>query len=95
MPRRAPALYRLLLWLLPSESRRRDGQDLEAAFIACMERERDRWGRAGPAWAWVRSAMDVSAAAVILRVDARSTRQVAALSGMDTRDGDTLVMTLR
>ena len=95
MRRRGPLVYRLLLRLLPAAFRRRAGhEELELAFIACMERERRRRGRIGVVWAWLRGVVDVLTAAALMWVDVRRSRQVAALSQLDTPHGDTLMRTL-
>ena len=64
-------MFRALLLLLPASHRGRYRVDLEAAFRACVERERQRLGRAGPLYAWSRLIIDSIAAGVALRLDER------------------------
>jgi predicted permease len=68
---------RALLRLYPADVRRRSGNDLEAAFMYCVARERERHGRAGVAYAWVRLLMDAIATSAQLRGDARGARRIA------------------
>jgi putative ABC transport system permease protein len=68
---------RALLRLYPAEVRRRTGEDLEAAFVYCVARERERHGRRGVAYAWSRLVIDAIATAVQLRCDARRARRIA------------------
>src|SRR5215213_8540493 len=75
----APArwLSRALLRLYPAGVRRRTGEDLEAAVLCCVARERERHGRAGVAYAWCRLVIDAVVSSVQLRCDARRARQIA------------------
>jgi predicted permease len=92
MARRAPRAYRLLLHLLPRDARARDRQELEAAFAACVERERQQFGFAGAAWAWIRAVADILIAAVLLRADERNRRHIVALRQPQPNTGDTVMM---
>jgi hypothetical protein len=76
---RAPSrwLSRALLRLYPADVRRRTGEDLEAAFVYCVARERERHGRPGVAYAWARLVIDAIATSVQLRLDRRRTRRIA------------------
>jgi predicted permease len=70
-------LARVLLRLYPAGVRRRSGKDLEAAFLYCVARERERYGRPGVACAWAHLAADGLAASVQMRRDARRARRIA------------------
>jgi putative ABC transport system permease protein len=85
-------LYSWLLRLLPARVRERHGPELAAAFDACIERERLRLGPIGVAWASVRAVADIASAAILLRLDTRRARQVAALGHPPTASGDTAMM---
>jgi predicted permease len=61
------ARYRALARLLPADFRAAAGPDLEAAALACLARERTRFGPRGSALAWIRLVTDTVAAAVALR----------------------------
>jgi hypothetical protein len=69
--------YRVLMLLLPAE-RRRHALELESAFLACLQRERQRLGRAGLLYAWLSILTDTLSAAVLFRLDARRRRAVHA-----------------
>ena len=84
-------MYRALLYLLPSMVRRRDGDEMLAAFVACRERERRRLGAIGVPYAWLRTCGDVVAAAIVIRRDTRRTRQIAALHGQSASRGDRML----
>lgn len=70
MSRRVSRVYCALLYLLVASARRRDREELLAAFLACRERERVRLGASGSGYAWLRAAGDIFAAAIALRGDA-------------------------
>jgi predicted permease len=92
---RGAPLYRLLLrFCHPADVRARDGAELERAFAACVARERARLGRAGYLYAWIRALADLLSAAVLVRVDARRTRRIAALQQLPTPHGDGLMFIL-
>jgi predicted permease len=84
-------MYRALLYLLPSTVRRRDGEEMIAAFLACRERERRRLGAVGVPYAWLRTFCDVVAAAVAVRGDTRRARQIAALHRQSAPRGDSML----
>ena len=88
-------LYRLLLRLChPADVRARDGAELERAFAACVARERARLGRAGYLYAWLRALADLLSAAILVRLDARRARRIAALQQPLSPQGDDLMFTL-
>jgi putative ABC transport system permease protein len=70
-------LARALLRLYPADVRHRTGSDLEAAFLYCVAREREQYGRAGVAYAWAHLAADALATSVQMRSDARRLRRIA------------------
>ncbi|HEU4926854.1 MAG TPA: ABC transporter permease [Vicinamibacterales bacterium] len=70
-------LARALLLLYPADVRRRTGKDLEAAFLYCVARERERYGRPGVPYAWSHLVVDGLAASVQMRCDARRARRIA------------------
>jgi putative ABC transport system permease protein len=70
-------ICRLLLLGYPRAVRTRLAADLEAAFAACVERERARFGMAGRWYAWTRIACDSVVAAVAMRLDERRARRIA------------------
>ena len=76
MSRRVSRVYRALLYLLPATARRRDREELLAAFLACREHERTRLGAMGSAYAWFRAAGDIFVAAIAIRGDARRARRI-------------------
>ena len=53
----------------PRRLRLREHEALEAVCIACLARERVRFGRVGVAYAWGRLIADTILAAILLRVD--------------------------
>ena len=65
-------LLQLLLRFYPAPYRQRHRHELEAAVLACVERERGRGGRIGAIYAWSRLAIDSLAAGVALRLERRS-----------------------
>src|SRR5262245_7830737 len=69
-------LARALLRLYPADVRHRTGSDLEAAFLYCVARERERYGRPGVAYAWTHLVADALAASVQMRRDARRQRNI-------------------
>ena len=72
-------LYRFLLRLCyPADVRARDGTELERAFAASVARERARFGLAGCSYAWIRGLVDLLSAAVLIRLDQRRMRRIAA-----------------
>ena len=75
MSRRQRAAYRLLSRILPAAFRARVGGDLEYAAIACLDRERRRFGRLGVLVAWGGVLVDLMIAAVALRWPARQAAQ--------------------
>ena len=86
--------YRLLLCLLPRSIRTRNQSELEAAFAACLERERRRSGAAGAVWAWIRAVVDILITGILARQDDRHRRRIAALTEPATRRGDNLMISL-
>ncbi|HET9372956.1 MAG TPA: ABC transporter permease [Vicinamibacterales bacterium] len=66
---RIRARYRVLARLLPAEFRAAAGPDLETAAVACLERERARFGRAGALVAWAAIAADIVRVAARLRLE--------------------------
>ena len=86
--------YRLLLCLLPRSIRTRNHSELEAAFAACLERERRRSGAAGAVWAWIRAVVDILITGILARQDDRHRRRIAALTEPATRRGDNLMISL-
>src|SRR5262249_8557565 len=53
-------LYRAIAWiLLPRGFRERAAPELELAAAVCVRRERERFGAAGAALAWIRMVADV------------------------------------
>jgi predicted permease len=72
-------IYRACLRALPRRIRKRDGDDMAAAFTACLERERARRPFTGGVHAWVHAFVDIAIAAVAVRRDRRRTRRIAAL----------------
>jgi hypothetical protein len=70
-------LARALLLLYPADVRGRTSKDLEAAFLYCVARERERYGRPGVAYAWAHLVVDGLAASVQMRCDARRARRIA------------------
>ena len=86
--------YRLLLCLLPRSIRTRNQSELEAAFGACLERERRRSGAAGAVWAWIRAVVDILITGILARQDDRHRRRIAALTEPATRRGDNLMISL-
>jgi putative ABC transport system permease protein len=85
--------YRALLRLIPAEDRGRDGDELEAAFLECLRREKQQHGGAGFAVAWAGIVADTLRAAVALRLDERQRRRVHAL-GARPSQGDPLMSNL-
>ena len=71
MPDRSRRAYRQIARLLPEDFRRAAGSDLEDAAVACVERERARFGTAGAVGAWLRITADTMTSAVALRRRAR------------------------
>jgi putative ABC transport system permease protein len=67
--RPALACYRALSRLLPREFRDTAGPELELAAAACLERERQRFGRAGVVVAALKLAADTVANSIALRLD--------------------------
>ena len=86
--------YRLLLRLLPRSIRTRNQSELEAAFAACLERERRRSGAAGAVWAWIRAVVDILITGILARQDDRHRRRIVALTEPPTRRGDNLMISL-
>jgi len=70
-------LSRALLRLYPADVRHRTGEDLEAAFLYCVARERERHGLPGVAYAWAHLIVDAIGASVQMRSDARRARRIA------------------
>jgi predicted permease len=70
-------LARALLCLYPADVRQRTGSDLEGAFLYCVAREREEYGRPGVAYAWSRLVADVLVTSVQMRCDARRARRIA------------------
>ena len=60
------AVYRVLLRTLPREVRRETGEEMETAFVACVDRECARRGRAGRVFGVTRGLIDL--AIFVLRV---------------------------
>ena len=79
------------MYLLPATPRRRDREELLAAFLACRERERARLGAMGSAYAWFRAAGDIFAAAIAIRGDARRARRIAAMREQPASRGDAML----
>ncbi|HEY6357008.1 MAG TPA: ABC transporter permease, partial [Vicinamibacterales bacterium] len=71
------AVYRLMVHLLPAEVRLAAGAEFEEAALACVARERLRWGPLGVMVAWLRLATDLVGTAFLLRRDRRGSRQAA------------------
>ena len=69
---------RVLLRLYPAWYRDRYRQELEAACVACIEREHRREGRIGAAYAWMRLIADTVGAAFLVRFDAARDRRRSA-----------------
>ena len=67
MPGRSRAAYRLIACLLPADLRKTAGAELEEAALACLARERQRRGRVGVAFAWVRLVSDAIGTALAIR----------------------------
>ena len=86
LPRRAT---RLLLRLYPRSYRRQCADELEIAFLACIERERRRAGAVGAAYAWTRLIADTLGAALLMRLDAFQQRRRSS-GGDSTRLGDNM-----
>ena len=82
------SIYRALLWALPRGIRERDGDDMAVVFAACLDRERRRHRVAGGVYAWFRAIVDLSAAAIVTRRDARRSRRIAALGRTHVAKGD-------
>ena len=80
MADRSRRAYRHLARLLPEAFRRAAGSELEEAAIACVERERARFGTAGVVGAWIRIVGDTLTSAVALR---RRERPAFVPSGTD------------
>jgi predicted permease len=66
-----------LLRLYPADVRQRNRSDLEAAFLYCVAREREQYGRPGVAYAWAHLVADALTTSVQLRRDARRDRRIA------------------
>jgi predicted permease len=79
--RPARLVYRGLARLLPASFRAGAGGELEAAAMACLDRERARWGVPGLAYGWLRVTADTAVAAVVLRWHAFARRGVVAGAG--------------
>ena len=77
MPHPSSAFVRLLLRAYPPHLRQREGDELEAACVECLARERRRLGRFGVAYACGRLIADTLFAAIVLRADERRRRRVA------------------
>ena len=92
--------YRVLLRLLPATERQRHREELEEAFVECLERERQRRGRVGLLYAWAAILADTLRAAVVLRLDARERHHLQAPHDQGTlhhqagQYGDTLMTNL-
>jgi putative ABC transport system permease protein len=84
----------VLLHLLPADVRRRDGDEMLAAFAACRERERARLGAFGVLYAWVGATTDVLAAALAVRRDALRIRRIALLREPSPPRGDAMLSLL-
>ena len=67
---RRHAFYRMLARLLPREFRAGAGPDLERAAMACLARERARFGPIGTLFAWVRLTADTVGTSAALRFSA-------------------------
>ncbi len=67
---RRPAFYRMLARLLPREFRAGAGPDLERAAMACLARERARFGPIGTLFAWVRLTADTVGTSAALHFSA-------------------------
>ena len=80
MPNRSRRAYRQIARLLPGEFRRAAGPDLEDAAIACVDRERARFGALGAAAAWIGILVDTMTSAIALR---RRVRPAFVPSGTD------------
>jgi putative ABC transport system permease protein len=91
VPKPVSGAYGALLYLLPAEIRRRDREELLAAFAACRERERARLGVLGALYAWVRATADVIAAAIAMRRDARRMQRISALRELSKSRGDAML----
>jgi putative ABC transport system permease protein len=78
MRERSAIVVGLLLRAYPRHLRARERDALEAVCLECLARERRRLGRMGAPYAWVRLAGDTIAAAVLLRLDERRRRRLAA-----------------
>jgi predicted permease len=94
MSARAPRPYRVLLRILPAAFRQRHQTELETAFLACLERSRQRGRRAGMLSAWVGGVLDLVATAIVLRMDAHRRSMIAALSQPHESQGDSFMMNL-
>ena len=88
------SIYRALLWALPRGIRERDGDDMAVVFAACLDRERRRHRFAGGVYAWFRAILDLSAAAIVTRRDARRSRGIAALGRTHVAKGDHMMSRL-
>ena len=77
---------RLLLRLYPSSYRRKLAGELEAAFVACVTRERRRFGALGTGYAWVRLTADTLVAALLVRRDAARARRPSGQRATESGD---------
>src|SRR5215831_13850354 len=80
MTERSRHAYRQIARLLPEGFRRAAGRDLEDAAMACLDRERARFGVIGVAAAWIRIVADTMTSALALR---RRPRPAFVPSGID------------
>lgn len=71
------AVYRLMAHLLPAEVRLAAGSELEEAALACVARERQRWGPLGVTVAWLHLATDLLGTALALLRDRVRSRKAA------------------
>ena len=92
---RARGVYRWMLRVLPADVRLATGPSLEDAAMACLARERARWGRPGVAFAWLRLAADAVGSAVAFRRAAVSRAHGASLRPQPRSLGEIAMDTLR
>jgi predicted permease len=82
---------RFLLALYPKAFRARARTELDAAFAECVRRERQRLGRPGVAYAWIRLVLDALTASAAMRADLRRQQRIGALHQPPARQGDTIM----
>jgi putative ABC transport system permease protein len=74
MKRPTRAFFQLLLLCFPRTLRDRRAPELEAVFAACVERESQRLGRFGTAYAWLSLGIDAVTSGTAMRLDERRMR---------------------